>query len=189
MRIFTTLKCKHILPQSIKIHKLHQLFWKSVSIMCFGTINRCLEGFFRAILKSIQWIFFIVNIGLVIFGLTSFGLFIYTIFWGDGEYQDQLAEELDVDTRTFKALWLVAEVLIGIAELFAWTGCKASGVNLNCLCFKTGKKSVCGLTIYSIFIFGLKDFFHLSSNHQTRRVNLFPPKLQVQNQQIIFQNQ
>lgn len=119
--------------------------------MCFGTINRCLEGFFRAILKSIQWIFFIVNIGLVIFGLTSFGLFIYTIFWGDGEYQDQLAEELDVDTRTFKALWLVAEVLIGIAELFAWTGCKASGVNLNCLCFKTGKKSVCGLTIYSIF--------------------------------------
>lgn len=117
--------------------------------MCCGAIVRAIESFFKLILKSIQWVFFAFNALLVVFGLISFALFIYIFFEGDGDFRAELADEVGLDYRTFNILWLIAEIFIGIAEFFAWTGCRASGVNLNLLCFKTGKKSQCGLTIYS----------------------------------------
>jgi len=122
--------------------------------MCTPVVS-CLEKIFTGTLKILQYIFFLANLLLWIAGMIFLVFDLYLIinrFVGIGEV-DVIAEVSDYlggDAQSFKIVMLIASILIGVFELFAFTGCKSSGVNLNCLCFKTGKKSSCGLTLYGV---------------------------------------
>lgn len=124
--------------------------------MCINTVVKCCESIFTGFLKLLQYIFFWANLLLWLIGLGFLIVDLYLIinrFVGIGEFDfvSELADYLNIDASELKIILLIASVLIGLFEMFAFTGCKSAGVNLNCLCCKTGKKSTCGLALYGTF--------------------------------------